>query len=120
MADRRRLDIACGLSGLIFLVGFLVQGKPPGPDEPVATIAGYLADHRSAILAGDVLIAAAAVPFLWFLGAFRGYLGEAGGTRLSAAAVLRARGGARGRLVGGGRPAGPGPPPHPRPARPFG
>ena len=90
MADRRRLDIACGLSGLIFLVGFLVQGKPPGPDEPVATIAGYLADHRSAILAGDVLIAAAAVPFLWFLGAFRGYLGEAGETRLSAAAFLGA------------------------------
>ncbi|HEY3021169.1 MAG TPA: hypothetical protein VGJ32_13310 [Solirubrobacteraceae bacterium] len=86
----RRLDLACGFSGLVFLAGFLVQGKPPSPDEPVATIAGYLADHRSAILAGDLLIAVAAVPFLWFLGAFRGVLGEAGETRLSAAAFLGA------------------------------
>ena len=90
MGDRHRLDLACGFSGLAFLVGFLIQGKPPSPDEPVATIGSYLADHRSAILAGDVLIAVAAVPFLWFLGAFRGHLGDAGETRLSAAAFLGA------------------------------
>ncbi|HKP90489.1 MAG TPA: hypothetical protein VJT75_11020 [Thermoleophilaceae bacterium] len=89
-SDRRvpPLDAAAGFSGLLFLVGFLIQGKPPRPDEPVTAISAYLADHRDAILAGDLMLAMAAAPFFWFAGVLRGYLAEAGESRLSAASAL--------------------------------
>jgi hypothetical protein len=83
-----RADAATGLAALLFLVGFVVQGDPPSPDEPTRTISGYLADHRDAILAGDLILAGAAAPFLWFLGALRGYLAEGGEWSLSGASVL--------------------------------
>ena len=84
-----RLDAATGaLAALLFLAAFTIPGKPPAPDEPAARIAEYLGDHRSAILAGDVLIAVAAAAFVWFLGVLRGHLAEAGEERLSTAAAL--------------------------------
>ncbi|MFL5895027.1 MAG: hypothetical protein ACJ76Z_07925 [Thermoleophilaceae bacterium] len=87
----RRLDAATGvLAAVLFLAGFLIQTKPPVPDDPVAKIAGYFTDHRSAILVGDFLIAAGSAVFIWFLGSLRSYLraGEGGEGRLSAASFL--------------------------------
>src|SRR5437867_2396139 len=97
MSRTTRLDASTGaVAAVLFLSGFALFGKPPSPDERTATIAAYLADHRSAILAGDLLIALATVVFLWFLGALRGYLSESGEDRLSTAAVL---GGAVGAVI---------------------
>jgi hypothetical protein len=79
-----------GFSALLFLLGFLVQGDPPSPDQATAVIAEYLADNRDAILAGDLVLAFASAPFFWFLGSLRGYLSEAGEARLSAAGLLGA------------------------------
>lgn len=78
------------VAALLFFVGFIIETKPPGPDDPVSKIAGYLADHRSAILTGDFLIALGAAFFIWFQGSLRSYLraGEGGEGRLSAAAFL--------------------------------
>jgi hypothetical protein len=84
-----RLDAATGaLAAALFLIGFALPGTPPRPDESTATIAEYLGEHRSAILAGDVLIALASAVFLWFLGNLRGYLRAAGEDHLSTAAAL--------------------------------
>jgi hypothetical protein len=84
-----RLDAATGvLAAALFLIGFALPGTPPRPDESTATIAAYLGEHRSAILAGDVLIALASAVFLWFLGNLRGYLRAAGEDHLSSAAAL--------------------------------
>ena len=84
-----RLDAATGaLAAILFLAAFAIPGKPPAPDEPTARIAEYLGDHRSAILAGDVLIAVAAAAFIWFLGILRGHLAESGEELLSTAAAL--------------------------------
>lgn len=87
----RRVDAATGvLAAVLLLVGFFVQTKPPDPDDPVQKIAGYLSDHRDAILIGDFLIAVGSAVFIWFLGSLRSYLraGEGGEGRLSAAAFL--------------------------------
>lgn len=86
----RRLDASTGiLAALLLLAGFIVQGTPPDPDRD-QKIVSYLADHRDSILLGDLLIAAGAAVFIWFLGALRSYLraGEGGEGRLSAAAFL--------------------------------
>lgn len=84
-----RLDAATGaLAAVAFVVAFALPGKPPSPDEPVQAIAGYLGENRSALLAGDVLIALAAAGFLWFLGVLRGHLAAAGEDGLSSAAAL--------------------------------
>jgi hypothetical protein len=72
-----RLETATGLSGILFLLGFLVQGNPPVPEEPAATVAEFLRDERSGILAGDCILAVAAVPFFWFLGVLRDYFDAA-------------------------------------------
>ncbi len=88
-AGPTRLDAATGLvAGALFLVGFGLPGNPPSPDEPTAAIAEFLADHRSAILAGDLLVALAAAAFVWFLGVLRGHLADAGEEHLSTAAIL--------------------------------
>jgi hypothetical protein len=83
-------DATTGFSAVAFLIGFLIQGNPPSPDEPTATISSYLVDHRDAILAGDLVLALASVPFFWFLGSLRGYLDDAGESRLATASILGA------------------------------
>jgi hypothetical protein len=83
-----RLETAAGLSAVLFLIGFLVQGNPPAPDADTATIAEYLRDQRSGILTGDSILAVAAVPFFWFIGVIRGQLGSAGEWRRSEAGAL--------------------------------
>ena len=89
MAERRiQAGAMAGFSALLFAVAFSIQGRPPAPDEPTAVISRYLSDHREAILAGDLILAVAVAPFLWFLGTLRGYLVSRGELALSAAAVL--------------------------------
>jgi hypothetical protein len=84
-----RLHAGTGaVAAALFLVAFALPGVPPRPDESTATVAEHLRDHRSTILAGDVLIAFASAIFLWFLGNLRGYLRAGGEDRLSTAAVL--------------------------------
>jgi hypothetical protein len=84
-----RLDAGTGaLAAVLFLVAFALPGPPPRPDESTTTVAEHLRDHRSAILAGDVLIAFASAVFLWFLGNLRGYLRAGGEDSLSTAAAL--------------------------------
>ena len=90
-ARGRTLDAATGVvAAVLFLAGFLIQGTPPDPNDPIAKIASYLGDHRGRILTGDVLIALGGAFFLWFLGALRSYLraGEGGEGRLSPASFL--------------------------------
>ena len=90
-ARGRRLDAMTGVvAAVLFLVGFVIETKPPAPDDPIPKIATYLSDHRSAILTGDFLIAVGAAFFIWFQGSLRSYLraGEGGEGRLSAAAFL--------------------------------
>jgi hypothetical protein len=87
----RRLDAATGvIAAILFLVGFSIPGMPPGPDDALQKIVGYLTDKRSAILTADVVIAVATGLYIWFLGALRSYLraGEGGEGRLSAASFL--------------------------------
>jgi hypothetical protein len=90
-ARGRRLDASTGvLAAVLLLAGFLIQGTPPDPNGADEKIIGYLSDHRSAILAGDLLIGVGVAVYIWFLGALRSYLraGEGGEGRLSAAAFL--------------------------------
>ena len=90
MASRSiRIDAAAGIAAApLYLTAFGIQGTPPAPDEPTATIAEYLADHRTAILTGDVLIAVASAVFLWFLATLYGHLRAGGEERRSSAAAL--------------------------------
>ena len=83
------MDAATGIvAAPLYLTAFGIQGTPPAPDEPMAAIAGYLADHRTAILTGDVLIAVASAVFLWFLATLYGHLHAGGEERRSSAAAL--------------------------------
>src|SRR5262245_51535009 len=60
------------IAGLIFVilvvVGFLIGGTPPSPDDSVRKIAEYYNDHTGAIKAGAFLTGLASFAFLWFLG----------------------------------------------------
>src|ERR687885_629412 len=91
-----RIDAVAGIAAaVLYLTAFGIQGKPPAPDESTARIAEYLADNRAAILAGDVLIAAASAAFLWFLGHLHDYLrGADPGGRASGAVLGGAAGAA--------------------------
>jgi hypothetical protein len=59
-------------AGLIFVVlvvvGALIGGAPPSPDDSVRKVAEYYEDHTAAIKAGAFLTGLAGVAFLWFLG----------------------------------------------------
>jgi hypothetical protein len=60
------------LAGLFFVVivvvGALIPGAPPSPDDSIQEIADYYQDHTGGIKAGAYLTGLAAVAFLWFLG----------------------------------------------------
>src|SRR5688500_548595 len=74
-----RADAYSGLvAAVLILTGFVLSGQAPAPGEPASEIARHLADSRARILAGDVLIGAGAMFYLWFLAAL--------GTHLRAAA----------------------------------
>jgi preprotein translocase subunit YajC len=64
-----RYGAAAGLLFVILVVvGSLISGAPPSPDDSVREIADYYEDHTGAIKAGAFLTGLAAVAFLWFLG----------------------------------------------------
>jgi hypothetical protein len=65
------------IAGLLILVGFALAGPAPAPAEGIDVIARHLAEHRDRILTGDLLIAAGAPLYLWFLAAARPVLGLA-------------------------------------------
>jgi hypothetical protein len=59
-------------AGLIFVilvvVGALVPGTPPSPDDSLRKIGEYYVDHTGAIKVGAFLTGLAGIAFLWFLG----------------------------------------------------
>lgn len=73
---------------VLFLAGFFVQAPAPDPSDSGAQLAEHLADKRSLVLIGDLLIAVAGAPLVWFLAGLRAYLAAAGETVLSAAALV--------------------------------
>ncbi len=70
-----RIGAVAGIvSALLFLVGFALPGRPPSPDAATSAIASYLADNRTAVLAGDLVIGIAAAAFACFLAGLRIHL----------------------------------------------
>lgn len=60
------------VAGILFVilvvVGALIPGAPPSPDDSLREVANYYEDHTGTIKAGAFLTGLAAVAFLWFLG----------------------------------------------------
>src|SRR3954471_15715357 len=82
-----RADGGIGVAaGVLFLVGFGLLATPPAPDAPAAAVADYLTSHRSRVFASAIVIAAAAVLFVWFAAALHKRLG--GGTALTGAVLM--------------------------------
>ena len=75
-------------AGLIFVVlvvvGALIGGAPPSPDDSVRKVAEYYEDHTAAIKVGAFLTGLAGVAFLWFLGSVWSTLRRSDDTRLLA------------------------------------
>lgn len=72
-------------AGLIFVilvvVGALISGAPPSPDDSVRHIAKYYEDHTAVIKIGAFLTGLAGVAFLWFLGSVWSTLRRSDDTR---------------------------------------
>lgn len=72
-------------AGVIFVilvvVGALIGGAPPSPDDSIGKIGDYYADHTGAIKAGAFLSGLAMVAFLWFLGSLWSTLRRSEDTR---------------------------------------
>jgi len=72
-------------AGLIFVilvvVGALIGGAPPSPDDSVRKIAQYYTDHTGAIKAGAFLTGLGSAAFLWFLGSIWATLRRSEDTR---------------------------------------
>jgi hypothetical protein len=70
-----RFDAGSGLvAAALILTGFWLAGQAPAPAAPAAELARHLMENRSRILAGDVLVGAGAMFYLWFLAALRQHL----------------------------------------------
>jgi hypothetical protein len=72
-------------AGLVFVilvvVGALIAGQPPRPDDSVREIAEYYDDHTGAIKVSAFLAGLAAFVFLWFLGSLWSTLRRSEDTR---------------------------------------
>jgi hypothetical protein len=72
-------------AGLVFVilvvVGALIAGQPPNPDDSVREIAEYYDDHTGTIKAGAFLTGMGAFVFLWFLGSLWSTLRRSEDTR---------------------------------------
>jgi len=72
-------------AGLVFvvlvLVGALIAGSPPSPDDSFAKIGNYYADHTGALKTGAFLTGLGGVAFLWFLGSVWSTLRRSDDTR---------------------------------------
>src|SRR3712207_960193 len=87
----KRVDAWSGLvAALLILTGFGLAGQAPAPAEPAAELARHLEENRSRILAGDVLVGAGAMFYIWFLAALQTRLraGARGEQTLSGAAFV--------------------------------
>ena len=73
------------LAGLIFVVlvvvGALITGSPPSPDDSVAKIGKYYTDHTGTIRTGAFLTGLGSAAFLWFLGSVWATLRRSDDTR---------------------------------------
>ena len=77
-----RYGAAAGLLFVVLVVvGSLIPGAPPSPDDSVREIANYYEDHTGAIKVGAFLTGLAAVAFLWFLGSLWSTLRRSEDTR---------------------------------------
>lgn len=78
MSGWSRAGAAAGLLGAVaFVVGTLVAGMPPDPDDSTASIVTHLQDSRTTIMAGVLITVVSLALLLWFLGYFRALLAEA-------------------------------------------
>jgi preprotein translocase subunit YajC len=72
-------------AGIVFVVlvvvGSLIPGAPPSPDDSLREIEEYFVDHTGAIKAGAFLTGLATVAFLWFLGSLWSTLRRSEDTR---------------------------------------
>lgn len=75
-----RFGAAAGVAFAILLaVGAFLAPAPPHIDAGVGKINAYFADHRRAILTGQMLGSLAALAFIWFVGHLRHVLQRAEG-----------------------------------------
>jgi hypothetical protein len=71
MLDMRSDLSSAFAAAALLLVGFALSANTPPPAEPTAELARHLADGRTRILAGDLLVGAGAMFYIWFLAALR-------------------------------------------------
>jgi hypothetical protein len=87
-ARLERLLLASGAAYFILSgLAFSLVPPLPAPATPVAVIAAYFADHRSAFLANTFLNCLNQALFLWFLGGLRALLGRVEGGEQTLARV---------------------------------
>jgi len=73
---------AAGLAFVILVVvGALIGGAPPSPDDSLRKIGEYYIDHTNAIKVGAFLTGLGGVAFLWFLGSVWATLRRSDDTR---------------------------------------
>ena len=81
------------LAGVVFVVlvvvGALIGGNPPKPNDSAAKIVKYFTDNHNRLRVGSYLSGVALIPFLWFLGTLFGRLrgAEGGAGRVSGIAL---------------------------------
>src|SRR3984893_9231005 len=66
---------------VLVVVGALIGGSPPSPDDSVRKIATYYTDHTAAIKTGAFLTGLGSAAFLWFLGSLWSALRRSEDTR---------------------------------------
>src|SRR5262249_8761797 len=66
---------------ILVVVGALIGGAPPSPDDSVRKVAQYYEDHTAAIKAGAYLTGLGSAAFLWFLGSVWATLRRSDDTR---------------------------------------
>jgi preprotein translocase subunit YajC len=77
-----RYGAAAGLLFVVLVVvGSLIPGAPPSPDDSFREIANYYEDHTGTIKVGAFLTGLATVAFLWFLGSLWSTLRRSEDTR---------------------------------------
>src|SRR5215204_2144609 len=77
-----RYGAAAGLLFVVLVVvGALISGSPPSPDDSVRKVAEYYEDHTAALKTGAFLTGLGSLAFLWFLGSLWSTLRRSEDTR---------------------------------------